>query len=184
MKNFIRLLSIFISIRIIQSSNFRKLEVSTSRVACLNSSNVCKCPGPCMNPIKNTTFCQVKKCYLWNSNLGICQENGPKFVPALVLQAIPFTGYFGSGYGNMGRWDLFGLSSGILFGGCLFICFFSVIVVLCTNSDNENKNTMGKCCSQCLSYIWAITITVLWIKGIVDIANKDIVGPNGCKLVS
>ena len=55
------------------------------------------CPGSCMELVNNNTKCILKKCYSWNKELNECEETGPKFVPALVLQAIPVTGVFGAG---------------------------------------------------------------------------------------
>ena len=98
-----------------ENYNFRKhnrLLLETNAIPCEydSSSSNCVCPGACMTPNNSTKKCQLKKCYGWDKNLGICKETGPDFTSAIVLQAIPFTGFFGSGFGNMGRWDLFGIT--------------------------------------------------------------------------
>ena len=75
-----------------------------------------------MTQIGNTTNCSLKKCYAWDQDLGACKETGHNYVTPLVLQAIPFTGIFGSGFGNIGRWDLFGMYLGVSFWRMLFHC--------------------------------------------------------------
>ena len=84
----------------------------------------------CANKLwtKNENYCIPKKCYTFDTNLGQCKKSGTDHVVPLVLQAIPFTAVFGSGFGNIGRWDLFGMYMGILFGGCAgkkYDCFNS-----------------------------------------------------------
>jgi len=36
---------------------------------------------------------------------------------------------------------------------------------------------------SCLGCVWGIGIVAMWIWGIVTIANKSVLGPNGCPLV-
>jgi len=135
------------------------------------------CPGSCMELVNNNTKCILKKCYSWNKELNECEEVGPKFVPALVLQAIPVTGVFGSGFGNMGRWDIFSTYMGVVFGP------FAVLLLACccamcgACSQNEDRLDCAKCMGSCLGCLWAIALLALWIWGIVVIANKEILGP-------
>jgi hypothetical protein len=162
--------------------NGRKL-LETNSIPCkTESGNSCECPGACMTPNNSTNQCELKKCYGWDKNLGKCEETGPKFVPAIVLQAIPFTGVFGSGFGNMGRWDLFGISMGIFFGGCSFL-LFGVCCVMAFSSSDESRHGFGQCISTCGVCLWAIAVLAYYIWGIVVIVNKEVLGPNGCPLV-
>ena len=162
--------------------NRRKL-IETNSIPCNSGSeSMCECPGPCMIPNNNTKQCEIKKCYGWNTDLGKCEETGPKFVPAIVLQAIPLTGAFGSGFGNMGRWDLFGVAMGILFGGCSFLLLGTCCVMGCSSSD-ESRQGFSQCIGTCGGCLWAIAVLVYYIWGIVVIANKEVLGPNGCSLV-
>ena len=151
---------------------------STNGIPCKSGdAQTCVCPGPCMNHVANTTYCDVKKCYKWDANLGKCEDDGPAFMPAIILQAIPFTGVFGSGFGNMGRWDLFGVAMGIFFGGLVLACIF-----ICLCNDTNDDNGKASCSVSCYTCLLSIAITTYWIWGIVVIANKSILGPNGCKL--
>ena len=79
----------------------------------------------------------AKKCYKFDENLGQCKKDGYDHVGPLVLQAIPVTGVFGAGFGNMGRWDLFGIYMSVLLGGCSFIVLTSVICACCCNSGRR-----------------------------------------------
>ena len=152
--------------------------VTNKKIPCASLDNgVCKCPGPCMDGYKNGT-CILKTCYSWDEDLATCKETGPEFTPAIVLQAIPFTGVFGSGFGNMGRWDLFGIGSGIWGGGIVLACLFA-----CACSAGENASAEGtSLCMSCWGCVWALGIAAYWIWGIVVIANKTVYGPNGCPL--
>ena len=117
-----------------------------------------------------------------------CENDGKDRIAALVLQSIPFTGVFGSGYGNIGRWDIFAIYMSVVFGGCLFLCVIGCCGMLCLNdSDSSNDESIKydlpvKCCINCFAFIWSITILVLWIMGIVNIANKNVLDLNGCEL--
>ena len=106
------------------------------------------------------------------------QEKIDKIVGLGSLKAIPFTGVFGSGFGNMGRWDLFGIGSGIWGGGIVLACLFA-----CACSGGENASAEGtSLCMSCWGCVWALGIAAYWIWGIVVIANKTEYGPNGCPL--
>ena len=151
-----------------------------------NNPGVCVCPGSCMTNENNSTFCVLKKCYNWNTDLGKCEESGANFVGPLVLQAIPFTGVFGSGFGNIGRWDLFGLYMGILFGGCfLVICLSGLLLCVCPSGDDDGtqKESCIACSTQCSGCIWGVTVLVMYILGIVWMATPgDMLDGNGCLL--
>ena len=138
---------------------------------------ICKCPGPCMDVYKNTT-CILKKCYNWDANLETCKEAGPEYTSAIVLQAIPFTGVFGAGLGNMGRWDLFAIGSGIWGGGFILVCLFSCAGAICEKDGGAGTSA----CISCIGSLMSIGMLVYYIWGIVVIAQKTVLGPNGCPL--
>jgi len=157
---------------------------SSETVPCSSiTAGVCECPGTCMVADKNATVCDLKKCYGWDTNLGKCYEVGPKFVPAIVLQAIPFTGAFGSGFGNMQRWDIFGIYMAIVFGPVALLLVGCCFAMFGCCSQNEDGVDLCKCLYSCLGCVWGIGIVAMWIWGIVTIANKSVLGPNGCPLV-
>jgi len=137
------------------------------------------CPGGCMTIADNTSnYCILKKCWTWDSDETICKGTGPKFTPAIVLQAIPLTGVFGAGFGNMGRWDLFSIGSIIWGVGFLLPC-----IIVCIMEYNQSTDNAIHVIFTCYGYILSIAITSYYIWGIVTIANKDILGPNGCPFV-
>ena len=163
------------------SINNRNLEnVKTSTVPCTSGSGTtCVCPGGCMTkPDNNTSHCTLKRCWEWNEDQSKCQGTGPKWIPAIVLQGIPFTGAFGSGFGNMGRWDLFGIGSCIWGGGFALLC---IGLFVCASKD-DSKDDVGLCasCVSCYGCLFSIAVLAYWIWGIVVIANKSVDGPHGC----
>ena len=135
------------------------------------------CPGSCMELVNNNTKCILKKCYSWNKELNECEETGPKFVPALVLQAIPVTGVFGAGFGNMGRWDIFGIYMGVVFGPLAVLILACCCAMFGVCAQNEDRLDCAKCMGSCFGCLWSIAIVSLWIWGIVVIANKEVTGP-------
>ena len=135
------------------------------------------CPGSCMELVNNNTKCILKKCYSWDKELNKCEEAGPKFVPALVLQAIPVTGVFGSGFGNMGRWDIFGIYMGVVFGPLAVLILACCCAMFGVCAQNEDRLDCAKCMGSCFGCLWSIAIVSLWIWGIVVIANKEVTGP-------
>lgn len=177
------LISIIILTNDITSAyRLRNLEVVTTNhyIPCIQTitSNLCECPGKCMELVNNNTECALKKCYGWNSNLNKCEQVGPKFIPAIVLQAIPFTGMFGSGFGNMNRWDLFGMYMGVIFGPFILLILGCCCWLVCTKESYGQDNTeLTHCISKCFGCLWGTTICSLWIWGIVVIANKEVLGP-------
>ena len=148
------------------------------QVPCLSGlGSTCICVGPCLVPYKNSSDCIPVKCYQWSVNLGKCEETGPVFTPAVVLQAIPVTGLFGAGFGNMGRWDLFGVSMGILFGGLALGC-----ILICCTIGTEKEPVGISCIVSCYNFLLICAVLAWWIYGIVVISNKSVLGPNGCPL--
>ena len=141
----------------------------------------CICPGNCLTYYNSTGGCHPNDCWKWNAMKDQCQEDGKPYVPAIILQGIPFTGMFGSGFGNMGRWDIFLNYMLYIFGGCLTICCFNMCASMAhlTNDDEpeEDKPICVKLISKCGTCLWTIGILVLYIWGIVVIANKEVDAP-------
>ncbi len=169
----------------------RRVAVTSPSYPCVPNSNTtttCSCQAACLEPEsssntwKGKRVCIVKTCYSYDPNLGAagCKDAGPSFVSALVLQAIPFTGVFGSGFGNMGRWDLFGIAMGMLFGGIAVGC---CCACACAAVSGEDSAPAGACCFNCYALFLAIALFIYWILGIVWIAEKSVLGPHGCKLI-
>jgi hypothetical protein len=151
---------------------------NTISVPCLSGVGMnCICPGGCMiKPGNNSAQCTLKPCWKWDEDLTKCQGTGPKFTPAIILQGIPFTGAFGSGFGNMGRWDLFGIGSIIWGSGVSLICL-SICCHLYSVSDGDS---LGSGCAYCYTILLSQAIFIYWLWGIAVIAEKNILGPNGC----
>ena len=159
----------------------RNLNVLTDNIKCTypSSSAKCVCPGSCMTQIGNTTNCSLKKCYAWDEDSSVCKHAGQNHITPLILQAVPFTGIFGAGFGNMGRWDLFGMYMGVLFGGCCFIVLATGLCAACTGHTEEEVAP----CTTCNSCLWSIAILALYIWGIVKTAEPGaILDENGCPL--
>ena len=170
-------------LREVQSNN----DFITDKVKCSSGENsTCVCPGACMVEPTTGDYCTLKKCWKWNVNEAKCQGSGPDFTSAIVLQAIPFTGAFGSGFGNMGRWDLFAIPMGVIFGGLVLLCVLACCLVGCSANSDDNdgtKEATSQVCGMCYGCLWSVAILSLWIWGIVMIATRGVKGPNGCPLV-
>ena len=188
------LFSVFLSTAMSSSLRFRILNtesvVDSTKFNCTGLPNRCDCPYPCLEQVKNENYCIAKKCYTFDNDLGECKEKGYNHIGPLVLQAIPFTGVFGSGFGNMGRWDLFGMYMGIFFGGCCFIIMSSLFCLCCCNKSSEeaepldDKEAFMKCATSCGTCIWAIVILVFYILGIVWTATEGgVLDADGCPLI-
>lgn len=141
----------------------------------------CICPGNCLTYYNITGGCHPNDCWKWDAMKNQCQEDGKPYMPAIILQGIPFTGIFGSGFGNMGRWDIFLNYMLYIFGGCLVICCFNMCCSMAhiTNDDQEedDKSPYVILASKCGTCLWTIGILVLYIWGIVVIANKEVDAP-------
>ena len=135
----------------------------------------CTCPANCLMYVAETGGCHPIDCWYYSTIKEQCIESGKEWLPAMILQAIPFTGAFGSGFGNMGRWDIFGTYMAVVFGGCLGICCCGCICNCMNKEEEKEAATQGgaKCCSCLIS----VAILVMYIWGIVVIANKDIDAP-------
>jgi hypothetical protein len=188
------LFSVFLSTAMSSSLRFRILNtesvVDSTKFNCTGLPNKCKCPYPCLEQVKNENYCIAKKCYTFDNNLGQCKKSGHDHVAPLVLQAIPFTAVFGSGFGNIGRWDLFGMYMGILFGGCCFLIMSAMCCLCCCNKNDDemeianDKESYMKCATSCGGCIWAIVILIFYILGIVWTATEGgVLDANGCPLI-
>ena len=186
----IKYLTIIIAYNIICCQGFN----STTIIRGVKSNNITyisstipinkECPI-CMTYNNDTQVCHIKKCYKWDGTT--CEKSGKSLTTAIVLQAIPFTGAFGSGFGNIGRWDLFAIPMSVIFGGCCFgICSICLIGVCKKENDDplDDKEAYMLCYSNCFGCLYGCTIFILWIWGIVIIATKSILDGNGCELVT
>ena len=145
----------------------------------------------------NTTNCEVKDCWQYDETAG-CERAGAAFVPALVLQCIPFTGFFGSGFGNMGRWDIF---NWYLLADFLLPTIFLCVVCccwcwLCKPPEPGQQPLLGGTSDQSAGFtilagacgcVWAVLLITMWVWGIVVIAGKQVEAPwtsyNGDKIM-
>lgn len=161
----------------IYSVPHNKYNSSKIEIKCKSGfGNSCVCPGGCMlTPKNNTGLCTLKRCWSWNPDLTKCEGIGPTWIPALVLQGIPFTGVFGAGFGNMGRWDLFAIGSGIWGAGFVIAC----LIVVITSRTSDDSGFIS-----CYTCVFTCAVLVYWIWGIVTIANKSIMGNNGCPFIN
>jgi hypothetical protein len=142
----------------------------------------CVCPDVtkstftgCLKYQESTNGCHPINCWKWNDIKSNCEEAGKPFIPALVLQAIPFTGYFGSGFGNMGRWDIFGTYWLVIGCGCLCSCCMGLGAHCASQADD--KTEAAACGGRCGSCLLSIAMTTMWIWGIVVVANKEVDAP-------
>ena len=188
------LFSVFLSTAMSSSLRFRVLNtesgVDSTKFNCTGLPNKCDCPYPCLEQVKNENYCIAKKCYTFDNNLGQCKKAGHDHVAPLVLQAIPFTAVFGSGFGNIGRWDLFGMYMGILFGGCCSIIMMGFCCLCCCNKKDDemeianDKEAYMKCAANCGGCIWGIVVLVFYILGIVWTATEGgVLDADGCPLI-
>ncbi len=136
----------------------------------------CTCPANCLEYSAETGGCHPIDCWSYSTIKAECNEAGKEWLPAIILQGIPVTGVFGSGFGNIGRWDIFTTYMLILFGGCLMICCCGCLCSCCAKTE-EDKETVTKFGAQCGGCLWSIAITGMWIWGIVTIANKSVDAP-------
>jgi len=135
----------------------------------------CVCPGNCLTYYNSTGGCHPNNCWKWDEVKEECEEAGKEFLPAIILQGIPVTGVFGSGFGNMGRWDIFGIYWIVIGCGCLCSCCLGGGAhCLSQSEDKTNAVVLGCRCGNCLL---SIAMTTMWIWGIVVIANREIDAP-------
>ena len=188
MKAFVLTAMLFASV---SASSFRRAEQvvdsSTKSWNCSIVDNVCKCPESCMIQKPGENYCIMKDCYKYDENLGECAQSGYHYGGPLALQAIPMTGVFGSGYGNIGRWDMFGMYMGITLGGCLFILLtLCACLFVCPEGkdDTDSKETGLLVWSKCGYCLWGVAVLVFYVIGIVQMATPGLVNDgNGCPLI-
>jgi hypothetical protein len=170
--------------------NFRGLQPirglqSIEKIPCIPGTNgtSCICPDKsksdftgCLTYEESLNGCRPIDCWKWNKIKNQCEEAGKEFMPAIILQSIPLTGVFGSGFGNMGRWDIFTTYIIVIVGGCLFICCCGMGCA-CVSRQAEDSETFVKLGTQCGSLLFTIATVSLWIWGIVVIANKEVEAP-------
>ena len=188
MKTFVLTTMLFASV---SDSSFRRAEQvvdsSTKSWNCSIVDNVCKCPESCMIQKPGENYCIMKDCYKYDENLGECAQSGYHYGGPLALQAIPMTGVFGSGYGNIGRWDMFGMYMGITLGGCLFILLtLCACLFVCPEGkdDTDSKETGLLVWSKCGYCLWGVAVLVFYVIGIVQMATPGLVNDgNGCPLI-
>ena len=145
----------------------------------------CNCGPPCLKQNSNVT-CIPKDCFEYDYADNTCKNTGPEKSAAVWLSAIPLTGVFGSGFGNIGRWDLFAIGMGILFGPLCLFCCIGACCVFCSSQKEEDDTDTQTVCSAVFGQIfgccWGIAILVFYIWQIVIIVNGEVLGPNGCSL--
>ena len=134
----------------------------------------CTCPGKCLTYYNSTGGCHPNNCWKWDDVNDQCEVAGKDFVAPLVLQAIPFTGGFGSGWGNMGRWDIFSIYMVVVFGPLAIVILGCCCAMGGFCAQNEDRLECWSCLSYCFGCLWAVAIVALWIWGIVAIANKPL----------
>ena len=128
----------------------------------------------CVKWDNNTQTCYNMDCWKYDSIKEECLQDGKSWLPAIILQSIPFTGVFGSGFGNIGRWDLFSMYIGIVFGPLVLLC---VVLCIIFSQDNYDNNILVQCCYHFISCLYALTLITFWIWGIVVIASKEVEAP-------
>jgi len=133
-----------------------------------------------------TTNCEVKDCWKYDETAG-CEKAGKPFLPALILQCIPFTGVFGSGFGNMGRWDIFNwylLADFVL--PTIFLCILCCWSCCVYNPSNAKQPLLGEIddhsagttiLAGACGCIWVVLLVTMWIWGIIQIAGKQVEAP-------
>ena len=108
--------------------------------------NQCVCPGKCLIYQNVTGGCHPNDCWKWDDVNDQCKIDGKSFVAPLVLQSIPFTGGFGSGWGNMGRWDIFSIYMVVVFGPLAIV----LLGCCCAMGGFCNQNEDRLACWSCL----------------------------------
>lgn len=120
--------------------------------------------------------CYPIDCWKFNAITEKCERDGKPWLPAIILQSIPITGIFGSGFGNIGRWDIFGVYLGLLIIPFALICC-CMCYILSKEDISIDQGFAFECCRSFLTCTWAFTVLFAWIYGIVAIASKNIEAP-------
>ena len=164
------------SIRGLDGMNRKLNEIKT--IPCNPGTNgtSCVCPNTqCLKYIAKTGGCHPIDCWKWNEIKTSCEEAGKEFLPAIILQGLPITGMFGSGFGNMGRWDIFATFWIVIACWCGCTCCLACCASAASNADEKTQaSILGGKCGNCLG---SIALSVMWIWGIVVIANKEVNAP-------
>ena len=171
------LLFVFNFMLVPAQSNFglrRELVVDPIPCNAGTSGTDCTCPGKCLTYYNSTGGCHPNNCWKWDDVNDHCEVAGKDFVAPLVLQAIPFTGGFGSGWGNMGRWDIFNIYMVVVFGPLAIVILGCCCAMGGFCAQNEDRLECWGCLSYCFGCLWAVAVVALWIWGIVAIANKPL----------
>jgi len=136
------------------------------------------CPSTeCLLYSEKINGCHPIDCWKWNKIKQSCEEAGREMLGPLILQGIPLTGMLGSGFGNMGRWDIFGTYWAVIGSGCVLTCFCGCFGRCALGSSEEEKETGGKLGARCGSCLLSVVLLVMYIWGIVAIANKEVDAP-------
>ena len=151
--------------------------IVSDRIKCTSFNNSCICPAECLD-LDNNGYCIVKKCWEWSGLNNSCFETGPSYTNALVWQSIPFTGIFGAGFGNMGRWDLFAYGSIIWGVGTILPCILLCIYMFTFIDVNPIK------VFKIYVSLFSCIVLAYYIWGIYLISNKIVRDSNGCKLIN
>lgn len=163
--------------RLIGIRNLNNKAITIDEIKCINYNNSCICPDDCLD-VGIDSYCILKKCWRWSASNHSCVKQGPSYTSALVWQSIPFTGIFGAGFGNMGRWDLFGYGS-IIWGvgmvlPCILLCIYMGTYIE-VNPINVFK--IYTCLFSC-------TVIAYYIWGIYVISTKQVRDSNGCEFIN
>lgn len=181
-------LTLFITVLLIGVSsvfcqNYEKQYFRVQRIlttdSCIPNSNPCQCKAPCFIADNTTQTCTVKDCYSWDENLAECKATGKQSIIALLLQI--FLGYLGVGFGYLENWYLFGIYWGVI-GGTILLACFSICFCCGITAEDRASNTKGF--NVCMGFLLGVFIIVMYIYGIVIIAeNQANITSDGCPLV-
>lgn len=172
-------LSVFLLVLTASTASGLKLRRNLADTA--NSIKYISCEyknhAKCLTYDNTTKKCYEKDCWEYTTMDEHCQPVGKPFLPAIILQSIPVTGVFGSGFGNIGRWDIFAVYMSVVFGPLLLLCI-GLCISLCRTSELDDDGlTWSSIIVTGFSCLYSIAIVSLWIWGIVVIASKGVDAP-------
>ena len=158
----------------LRKDNYRVL----TNLQCKDGSNPCQCPAACFTSDNTTRTCTLKKCYSYDENLGQCKASGKDATTALLLQI--FLGYLGVGFGYLENWFLFGIFWGVIGGFIFLLCAAGC----CCCRNPEDREATVRSLASCFSCLITVFVIVMYIYGIVIIAQKETgITGDGCPLV-
>ena len=185
-----KFIAFILTLTLVSANNSRsKVESNSKTIECKELEH-----PKCLKWNNSTQGCSVIDCWKYE-NIAGCERDGKPFLPAMVLQSIPFTGVFGSGFGNIGRWDIFQIYMAGFFGPPVLICLIGCCWSCSKSSNDKNTPLLGQddnnvglyILSMACSCLWGSLVLVLYIWGIVTIASKDVEAPwvsaNGTKIM-